>query len=77
MSPPAARTFRLMLRAYPAEVRRSYGDAMLQTVADRYDHEGVSWTRIVARVLFDATQVAPLTPADGPCSPSPCSPELR
>ena len=66
MRPLVARTLQLVLRAYPAEFRRSYGDAVLQTVADRHDHEGVSWTRILAPEFLDATRVAPLMRWESP-----------
>ena len=66
MSPIARRLFRLMLHAYPKEFRRSYGDAMLQTVIDRHGHDGLSWSRLVAREFFDATRVAPLMRWESP-----------
>jgi len=66
MSPFSRRLFRLMLHAYPKEFRRSFGDAMLQTVVDRHSHDGLSWSRLVARELFDATRVAPLMRWESP-----------
>lgn len=48
-----------VLRAYPAEFRRDYSDAWLQSLNDRHRHDGEGLVVLVLREIVDATRVAP------------------
>ncbi|HUH08119.1 MAG TPA: hypothetical protein VML96_09970 [Egibacteraceae bacterium] len=60
MSPTGLRLYRLVLLAYPAEFRRTYGEPMAQTFGDRLRDGDVTLSRLMLTEAFDAARAAPL-----------------
>lgn len=51
--------YRVVLFAYPADFRRAFGGAMVQSVVDRHRHDGVHLMPLIVSEVVDAARAAP------------------
>lgn len=58
--------YKAVLLAYPAEFRRDYGDALVQSFVDRHRHGGDHLVPLVLSEVVDAARVAPLMRWESP-----------
>ena len=59
MKPVGFRLHRAVLRAYPADFRRAFGDEMSQLARDRSRFDGVPGWRVALNEVVDAAQMGP------------------
>ena len=55
----ALAAYKAVLLPYPSEFRRAYGDAMVQSLVDRYRHDGAALMPLIVSEVVDAARAAP------------------
>lgn len=59
MNRVALAVYKAVLFAYPSEFRQAYGDAMVQSLVDRYRHDSAGLMPLIVSEVVDAARAAP------------------
>lgn len=59
MNRVALAVYKAVLLAYPSDFRQAYGDAMVQSLFDRYRHDGAALMPLIVSEVVDAARAAP------------------